>query len=83
VSEIINWSSAIYSVLKINCLKYLLDFSFCNEILITSSEYKLNKTGHSGHPCLTPLVLALESSDIPLSTLTFIIFSIYIFPELL
>jgi len=53
-------------VLKINSLKYLLVFSFCNQILITSSKYKLNKTGDGGHPCLTPWVIALESSDIPL-----------------
>jgi len=54
VSEIINWSSANNSVLKINSLKYLLAVSFSNQILITSSKYKLNKTGDSGHPCLTP-----------------------------
>jgi len=64
VSEIINWSSANKSVWKINSLKYLLVFSFCNQILITSSKYKLNKTGDSGHPCLNPWVIALESSDI-------------------
>ena len=45
VSETTNWSSANNSVLKINFLKYLLIFSFCNQILITSSKYKLNKTG--------------------------------------
>ena len=31
---------------------------------MTSSKYKLNKTGDSGHPCLTPWVMSLESSDI-------------------
>jgi hypothetical protein len=64
VSEIINWSSADNSVLKINSLKYLLVFSFFNQILITSSRYKLNKTGDRGQPCLTPWVMTLESSDI-------------------
>ena len=68
VSEIINWSSANNSVLKTNSLKYLLAVSFCNQILIISSKYKLNKTGDSGHPCLTPWVVAVESSDIPLLT---------------
>ena len=72
-----NWSSANNSVLKINFLKYLLLFSFCNQILITSSKYKLNKTSDSGHSCLTPWVIPLESSDIPLPYL--IMFSIYIF----
>jgi len=76
VSEIINWSSANNSVLKINSLKYLLVFSFCNQILITSSRYKLNKTGDCGHPYLTPWVIALESSDIPLPALT-LMFTIY------
>jgi len=66
-------------VLKINSLKYLLVFGLCNEILITSSKYKLNKTDDSGHPCLTPWVIALESSDIPLPALTHIMFSLYIF----
>ena len=66
-------------MLKINSLKYLLVFSFCNQILITSSKYTLNKTGDSGHPCLTPWVVALESSDIPLPVLTLIIFSVHIF----
>ena len=79
VSEIINWSSANSSVLKINSLKYLLAVSFCNQILITSSNYKLNKTGDSGHPCLTLWVIAVEYSDIPLPALTLITFSIYIF----
>jgi len=81
VSEIINWSSANNSVLKINSLNYLLVFSFCNQILITSPKYKLNKTGDSGHLCLTPWVIALESSDIPLPALTLIMFSIF-FSEL-
>jgi len=79
VSEIINWSSANNSVLKINSLKHLLLFSFCNQILITSSKYKLNKTGDSGHSFLTPWVIVLESSDIPLSALSLIMFSFYIF----
>ena len=79
VSEIINWSSANNSVLKINSLKYLLVFSFYNQTLIISSKYKLNKTGDSGHPSLTPWVIALESSDIPLPALTLIMFSIYFF----
>ena len=78
VSEIINWSSANNSVLKINSLKYLLAFSFCNQILTTSCKYTLNKTGDSGHSCLNPWVVALESSDIPLSALTLIKFSVYI-----
>ena len=65
--------------MKINSLKYLLVFSFCNQILITSSKYKLNETGDSGHPYLTPWVIALESSDIPLPALTLIKFSINIF----
>ena len=49
VSETINWSSANNSVLKINSLKYLLVFSFCDQIVIILSKYKLNKTGDSGH----------------------------------
>jgi len=77
VSEIISRSSANNSVLKNNSLKYLLVFSFCNQILITSSRYKLNKTGDSGHPCLTPWVIALESSDIPLPALNLIYFLNY------
>ena len=79
VSEIINCSSANNNVLKINSLKYLLVVSFCNQILITSSKYKLNKTSDSGHPYLTPWVIALESSDIPLPALTLIMFSLCFF----
>ena len=78
MSEIINWSSVNNGVLKINSLKYLLVFSYCNQILITSSKYTLNKTDDSGHPCLTPWVIALEFSDIPLPALTLIMFSVYI-----
>ena len=70
--EIINWSSANNSVLKINSLKYLLLFIFRNQILITSSKYKLNKAGDSGHPCLTSWVIDLESSDISLPALILI-----------
>jgi len=61
VSEIINWSSANNSVLKINSLKYLLVFSSFNHFLMTSSIYKLNKTRDSGQPCLIPWVITLES----------------------
>jgi hypothetical protein len=66
LSEIIKWSSANNSVSKINSLEYLLVISFFNQILMTSSKHKLNKTGDSGQPCLTPWVMTLESSDIPL-----------------
>jgi hypothetical protein len=55
----------------------LLSFSFCNQILITPSKYKLNKTDDSGHLCLTPWVMTLESSDIQLPALT-LMFSIYV-----
>jgi len=79
VSEIIIWSSENNSVFKINSLKYLLGSSSCNQILTTSSKYKLNKTGDSGHPCHTPWAIALETSDIPLPALTLIKFYIYIF----
>jgi hypothetical protein len=47
-------------------------------MLIISSKYKLNKTGDSGHPCLTPWVMTLECTDIPLPVLT-LMFSIYVF----
>jgi len=43
-----------------------------------SSKYKLNKTGDSGQPCLTPWVITVESTDIPLPALILIMFSIYI-----
>jgi hypothetical protein len=46
---------------------------------MTSSKYKLNKTGDSGHPCLTPWVMSLESSDIPLPTLTLMMSAVYVF----
>jgi len=65
-------------VLKINSLKYLLVFSFFDHFLMTSSKYKLNKTGDSGQPCLTPWVITPESSDIQLPALILIMFSIYI-----
>ena len=43
---------------------------------MTSFKYKLNKIGDSGQPCLTPWVITLESSDIPLPALFLIMFSI-------
>jgi len=79
VWEIINWSSANNSVLKINSLKYLLVSNSRNQIRIAASKCKLNQTGDSGHPCLTPCVKALKYSDIPCPALTLIVFSIYIF----
>jgi len=45
---------------------------------MTSSKYKLNKTGDNGQPCLTPWVITPESSDIQLPALIRIMFSIYI-----
>jgi hypothetical protein len=59
MSEIINWLSANNSVLKISSLNYLLVFSFVNQVLITSSKCKLNKTGDRGHPFFTPFVIFL------------------------
>jgi len=60
-------------------MKYLLAYNFCNQILITSSKYALNKTGDSAQTSLTPRVIILESSDIPLTELNLITFSIFIF----
>jgi len=41
---------------------------------MASSKYKLNQTGESWQPCLTPWVMTLESSDIPLTALILIMF---------
>ena len=37
----------------------------------------MNKTCDSGHPCLTPWVIALESPEIPFPALSLIMLSFY------